>query len=165
MSFSAAKCPTLPARKPDPARPCCLPGPQGSPTLPDPAVFLARKEAIEQEIEAEQAANPNYRPHHVQQYNHLDTTDLAASKDVDTAVTPVVNRSVHSTDSADNMVVVEEGRSTANTATKDVGVEGSAAVKGKKQVRYWPVMNMLRNYWVQVLLQFTWEFWFADAWG
>jgi hypothetical protein len=129
--------------------------------MPDPAVFLARKEQIEQEIEAEQAADPNNQSHHVPPYRH-EATEPASLKDVDTILaTPVATSGViSSAGSADNMVVVEEGRAAPDA--KDVAAGSPAA--GKKRVRYWPVLNMLKNYRVPVLLQFTWEFWFAGAW-
>jgi hypothetical protein len=49
---------------------------------------------------------------------------------------------------------------TNTTATADSSSAPAVHMTGKK---FFPVLEMLRFYWLSVLLQWTWEFWFAAA--
>jgi hypothetical protein len=54
-----------------------------------------------------------------------------------------------------SMVAVDEAATDSSAANMP-----AVQLTGK---RFFPVVQMLRFYWLPVLLQWTWEFWFAAA--
>uniref|UniRef100_A0A383V7P2 Major facilitator superfamily (MFS) profile domain-containing protein n=1 Tax=Tetradesmus obliquus TaxID=3088 RepID=A0A383V7P2_TETOB len=114
--------------------------------MPDPALFLQRKHQIEEQLGV------------------TDGRDIEGhSKDAD-----ISTKSVASTGSKDLTMRIEEPFPAAKDASIDATCTGSAAgslpavhVTGGK--KFFPVLQMLRFYWLPVLLQWTWEFWFAAA--
>jgi hypothetical protein len=54
-------------------------------------------------------------------------------------------------------------KKTTKLAADEAATDNSAAAVQLTGKRFFPVVQMLRFYWLPVLLQWTWEFWFAAA--